>query len=304
LLDHLNTRQEGGGALQKIHLFHLRFYNAPDSPSPQFLASTDINTDLTIFVTLETNEHSLRSTSPFPTLRLLVRYNQLLFSVERVRCIIDQLEKLVISAASDPTKAIGSLDLLTEQQIRVLPDPASDLHWGDFKGPIHEIFATNASKHPERPCVVETTNSVEKVYTYRDIHQASNVLAHYLIGHGIDRGDVVMVYAHRGVDLVVAVMGILKSGATFSVVGSPPRKCRSRLPCSRPSISSYPANYISWCRQALCADRHRKSWVAVVIRGAIYFQRTIFEMRNSLLVDAGRRISTRPPSRGSLLQRN
>lgn len=33
------------------------------------------------------------------------------------------------------------------------------------------------------------------------------------------RGDVVMIYAYRGVDLVVGVMGVLAAGAAFSVVG-------------------------------------------------------------------------------------
>lgn len=39
------------------------------------------------------------------------------------------------------------------------PDPTSDLHWSEFKGPIHEIFAYNAEQHPDRPCVVETASS-------------------------------------------------------------------------------------------------------------------------------------------------
>jgi hypothetical protein len=28
-----------------------------------------------------------------------------------------------------------------------------------------------------------------------------------------------MIYAYRGVDLVIAIMGVLKAGATFSVIG-------------------------------------------------------------------------------------
>ncbi|GAM84142.1 hypothetical protein ANO11243_021350 [Dothideomycetidae sp. 11243] len=100
------------------------------------------------------------------------------------------------------------------------PDPTSDLHWGDFKGPIHEIFAANAERHPDRPCVIETASSTskERVFTYQHIHEASNVLAHHLVQNGVQPGEVVMVYAHRGVDLVVAVMGVLKAGATFSVI--------------------------------------------------------------------------------------
>lgn len=102
----------------------------------------------------------------------------------------------------------------------VRPDPAADLHWSDYRGAIHEIFARNARDHPQKECVIETaySDSPERTFTYQHINEASNVLAHHLVSHGVQRGDVVMLYSHRGVDLVVAVMGTLKAGATFSVI--------------------------------------------------------------------------------------
>ncbi len=102
----------------------------------------------------------------------------------------------------------------------VRPDPTSDLHWSEYRGAIHEIFAANAAKHPDRDCVVETASSgtSKRTFNYRQINEASNVLAHHMVSNGVQRGEVVMVYAHRGVDLVVAVMGVLKAGATFSVI--------------------------------------------------------------------------------------
>lgn len=101
-----------------------------------------------------------------------------------------------------------------------LPDPTADLHWSDYRGAIHEIFAANAERHPERPCVVETPSArtPERLFTYKQINESSNQLAHHFLAHGCERGDVVMVYAHRGVDLVVAYMGALKAGATVSVL--------------------------------------------------------------------------------------
>ncbi|RYP01687.1 hypothetical protein DL764_006150 [Monosporascus ibericus] len=101
-----------------------------------------------------------------------------------------------------------------------LPDPTSDLHWSAFRGAIQDIFSANAKKHPERLCVVETASptSPRREFTYRQIDEASNILAHHLVQSGIQRNEVVMSYSHRGVDLVVVVMGILKAGATFSVI--------------------------------------------------------------------------------------
>ncbi|TFY78984.1 hypothetical protein EWM64_g5026 [Hericium alpestre] len=58
----------------------------------------------------------------------------------------------------------------------------------------------------------------KRTFSYGAILHASNVLAHHLLQGGVQREDVVMVYAHRSVDLVVAVMAVLKAGATFSVI--------------------------------------------------------------------------------------
>lgn len=119
-----------------------------------------------------------------------------------------------------------------------IPDPTSDLGWSDYRGAIQDIFSANAERIPESVCVVETTAEAgpERIFTYRQINEASNLLAHHLVQNGVIRGDVVMVYAYRGVDLVVAVMGVLKAGATFSVIDPayPPERQKVYLEVAQP----------------------------------------------------------------------
>jgi len=101
-----------------------------------------------------------------------------------------------------------------------LPDPTIDLDWSGYVGSIQWHFGKAAKKYPDRTCVIETKSSEgpERTFTYKQVYEASNVLAHYLSDAGISNGDVVMIWAHRSVDLVVAIMGTLTSGATFSVL--------------------------------------------------------------------------------------
>ncbi len=65
---------------------------------------------------------------------------------------------------------------------------------------IHEIFASNATQFPSRPCVIETKSPrhPERVFTYKQINEASNQLAHHFLAKGCERGDVVVIYAYRG----------------------------------------------------------------------------------------------------------
>jgi L-aminoadipate-semialdehyde dehydrogenase len=139
--------------------------------------------------------------------------------------MLEQIGQLLTVVAKNPLQLIGHIPLITPAQRAVLPDPNANLNWCDWKGAIPDIFTANARRWPDRPCVVQSNIEGNlpaedtTTYTYSMILQASNLVAHRLIRSGIQREEVVMVYAHRSVELVVAVMGILKAGATFSVIG-------------------------------------------------------------------------------------
>lgn len=205
-------------------LFRFAAYDAP-AASQEYPANTFETTDLVLNIASG-------------DLELGGYYNQRFFSSARISTILTQIVHLVYNASLNPEEAIGRIELLTKAERALLPDPTKDLKWSDFGGAIHDIFAKNAESHPEKLCVVETKSesSPHREFTYKQIHESSNILAHHLVQSGIQRGEVVMVYAHRGVDLVVAVMGILKAGATFSVIDPayPPERQNIYLDVARP----------------------------------------------------------------------
>lgn len=79
-------------------------------------------------------------------------------------------------------------------------------------------------------------SSPERSFTYRQIYEASNTIANYLHDAGITNGDVVMIFAHRSVELVCSFMGILASGATITVLDPayPPARQQIYLEVSQP----------------------------------------------------------------------
>jgi L-2-aminoadipate reductase len=221
--------QEKSGSEREPILFRFAAYDAPvASADPANALDT---TDLIINIELSGPNDSAG-------LKLGAFYNQRLFSSARIATIVRQLAQLVQNAVFNPSEAVGRIEFMTEEQRSVLPDPTAHLRWSEFRGAIHDIFARNAEAHPDRVCVVETKSrsSPQREFTYQQINEASNLLGHHLVHSGIQRGEVVMVYAHRGVDLVVAVMGILKAGATFSVIDPayPPERQNIYLDVARP----------------------------------------------------------------------
>lgn len=241
------AQKEGGIAPPPV--FRVRFIDQTEAPDSSFLDSTSLTTDLTVFVSTTpvdapdymgsssgspsgtatpTTPSSLRTSLAFtpPRISLTLSYNSLIFSQPRIALTVDQLLHLVHHVSSHPQDQIGSISLLTSKQRKILPDPKADLEWCGYRGAITDIFSRNARAFPDRTCIVESLapehfgdKNGERSFTYRQIDEASNVLAHHLVQSGVEREEVVTVYSTRGVDLVVAVMGVLKAGATFSVIG-------------------------------------------------------------------------------------
>jgi len=143
----------------------------------------------------------------------------------------------------------GDLQVVTTQAEKVLPDPTQPLN-ETYYGAITDRFAERARMHPERPAVYERDKydarrqscrqpalvaahhslcgtgpascprAVARVYSYWQVHTKSNKVANYLRQHGIDKGDVVAIFAHRSIAIIYAIMGVLKAGATFTVIGA------------------------------------------------------------------------------------
>ncbi|WVQ79762.1 L-aminoadipate-semialdehyde dehydrogenase [Cryptococcus sp. DSM 104549] len=225
-------------------LFRVRFF---DSTQVETDPSTSLTTDLTLFLLAAPSDTPATRTS-IPALYLRLAYNSLLFTQSRITATLESLLQLLSSAAShEPAHPIGSLPLRTPNQATALPDPTADLDWCGFAGAIPDIFSANAKAHPDRVCVVQSElgegqttmdgpSRGRRIFTYRQIDEASNVLAHALVKSGLERGEVVMVYAARSVEMVVCVMGILKAGGVFSVVDPayPPSRQTVYLSVSTP----------------------------------------------------------------------
>ncbi|EKM56592.1 uncharacterized protein PHACADRAFT_118411 [Phanerochaete carnosa HHB-10118-sp] len=222
-------------------LFRVRFFDETDEHMENYLRTTSLTSDLTVFVTRQPDTTARTSLTPRISLRII--YNSLLFSPSRIDFIVEQLSIFLRKVASNPLSPVGSVPLLTPAQRALLPDPTADLNWCDWKGAIPDIFSQNAKQFPDRPCVVQCLPSPdldapqEKItFTYGQVRHASNILAHHLLQGGVQREEVIMVYAYRCVELVVAVMAILKAGATFSVIDPayPPSRQNIYLQVSQP----------------------------------------------------------------------
>lgn len=146
---------------------------------------------------------------------LVIEYTEELFKETDIQKIYSDFEEILKSAFSPKTSLISNLFELSPQERNTLINEWNDtavdypLHLC-----VHELFEEQALKTPERIAV----QFEEKFITYAELDARANKLANYLVSKEVKAGTLVGVYMDRSLELVVALLGILKCGAAYAPI--------------------------------------------------------------------------------------
>jgi amino acid adenylation domain-containing protein len=76
---------------------------------------------------------------------------------------------------------------------------------------LHQLLAESAAKYPDKKAVIFENQSI----SYGELDKESSGLANVLLEMGIKKGDRVGIHLNRGINAIIAVFGILKTGAAY-----------------------------------------------------------------------------------------
>ncbi|NMO34585.1 amino acid adenylation domain-containing protein [Streptomyces sp. GMY01] len=95
------------------------------------------------------------------------------------------------------------------------------------------LFQDQAARTPEATAVVFDGAAL----TYGELNSRANRLAHHLIEHGVGPEDIVGMALPRSIDLVVAMLGVLKAGAAYLPIDTeyPKERVRFMIQDAKPS---------------------------------------------------------------------
>jgi amino acid adenylation domain-containing protein/thioester reductase-like protein len=142
-----------------------------------------------------------------------VEFRTALFDAESIEALIERLERVLVAMTADPSRRVSSIDVLDKlEHVRldeignraVLTRPA-------IGASIPELFAAQAVATPEALAISCAGRSM----TYREVDLAANRLAQLLVGQGAGPGQSVAMMFTRSAEAIVAILGVLKSGAAY-----------------------------------------------------------------------------------------
>ena len=141
--------------------------------------------------------------------KLRFMYRSDLYKEETIRSFADTyiniLKEFLVK------EKLCDVQLINDEQEKVLDSFNDNKISYDTSKTVLDTFKESVEKYADKIAVVYK----DKKYTYREVDEVSNKIAYYLANKGIGKGDVVSVLIPRCEYMVIASLGILKSGAAY-----------------------------------------------------------------------------------------
>ncbi len=144
-------------------------------------------------------------------LRLYWIYNRDLFDGWRMEQMGRHYLRVVESMTADVRQAIKRIELLDGGERRQILEEWNRTEREIAQATLVELFEQQVKKSPQAVAVVFG----EQELNYRELNERANRLAHVLMDEGIGPEDVVALALPRSLEMIVALLGILKAGAAY-----------------------------------------------------------------------------------------
>jgi len=155
----------------------------------------------------------LLSTSEQPdgTVKFTMVYDTELFRPETIDLLIAHFILLFQKVTEDPDIPISELAMSDDAERIDLLERWNDRLVEPETRCVHDVIQQNAAVNPQYPALV----FAGEMLSYGALENKSNQIARYLIDIGVGPEVLVSVCLNRGIDLIVALLGILKAGGAF-----------------------------------------------------------------------------------------
>ncbi|HWO42039.1 MAG TPA: amino acid adenylation domain-containing protein, partial [Candidatus Eisenbacteria bacterium] len=166
-------------------------------------------------------------------------YNTDLFDPETIARAVAHFERLLAGAILNPEKEVSRLSLLTDPERRQLSSWNSTQADYPSERCLHEWFEAQVERSPNAIAVIFENGRL----TFRELNRRANRLGRKLKKMGVGPETLVAICMERSIEMVVALLGVLKAGAAY--VPLDPEYPRERLAfmlqdCGAPVLLTQP----------------------------------------------------------------
>jgi len=140
-----------------------------------------------------------------------LHYDSSLFNTNDIERLAGEFQTIVAALFNHPEIAIGQAEILTSSERYQLLVEWNQTATTYPEQCFHQMFEAQVERDPEAPAVIYEDERI----SYRELNNRANQLAHYLQRLGVGPETIVGICLERSLEMVVALLGVLKAGAAY-----------------------------------------------------------------------------------------
>ncbi|MDP4195847.1 MAG: amino acid adenylation domain-containing protein [Bacteroidota bacterium] len=137
-------------------------------------------------------------------------YNSDLFNESTITRLLSHFQNILSSIVSYPEQLIRDINLLDVQEFERLKFVNAQKEFTEDAA-IGALFEKQVKLTPSSIALIYKDEKV----TYDELNQKANNLAHHLISSGIKKEDIVAIDTGRSIEMIIAMLAVLKAGAAY-----------------------------------------------------------------------------------------
>ena len=140
-----------------------------------------------------------------------IEYNPEILSNETIVRLKNNFLNLISKIIDNQDTPVGYIPMIPDNE-KLLIDSINNTKTNYPKNKtIAQVFEKQADLYPEKPAVVFKKISL----TYKQLNEKANKLAHLLKSNNVKTNDAIAILMDRSTDMIVSILGILKSGGCY-----------------------------------------------------------------------------------------
>jgi amino acid adenylation domain-containing protein len=132
----------------------------------------------------------------------------------RIEAMVRHIEQVLIAAVEDPAVRLSRIDMLSPDERAELLAAGRGEEVAPTPEPVHVRIARVAHADPSAVAAVCRGEEI----TYGELDRRAGLLARHLRSRGVGHEELVVIAMDRDLDTLVAMLGVLKSGAAFTMM--------------------------------------------------------------------------------------
>ncbi|MFB5944678.1 amino acid adenylation domain-containing protein [Albibacterium profundi] len=139
-------------------------------------------------------------------------YNSLLFTSDTIEKMMSEFQSLLECLIAEPSIKIKDIHISRNRSLlRDLDQWNNTVVTYPKDKTVADLVNETAIRYPSKAAII--FNDQETTYT--ELNQQSNRIAHYLINQGVKENDIIALVADRSPEMIITLLGIIKSGAAY-----------------------------------------------------------------------------------------